>query len=93
MTPQAVDAARERGILHKREFTEWQREREAEWNTSLNQLKENHLLETVMKFCIYQQQLPTEWLIQGERLQHSELDSIEQGLKELERLWCKGTTF
>ena len=81
-----------RSVLCQREYTmredndEWRRSREAEYHEATALLKQQEHYETVMRICVYNEQLP--WL--GERLSTAALQQhkrLRDGLEALSRLW------
>ena len=90
-TPQSLDAAREQGIIHKREYEEWQNEREQEWRAAIHELQSGHFLALILHYCVYQQRVKPDWL-NGDTAPQTEIFQLRKGLRELERLWCKGTS-
>ena len=90
-TPQSLDAAREKGILHKREYEEWQGEREGEWREVTQQLKQAGLLEMALEFCVYSQVIPTQWR-QFRHRSGPRRQKLCESLREMQLMWCKQST-
>ncbi len=84
VTLQSLDAAKQQGIVHQRDYTLWQMEREREWNEALTHLEHRKLLNVALTFCVYKQNIPPQW-------RHSTrgLEYLSAALHELEILWCK----
>jgi hypothetical protein len=79
-TVKACDPAQVSGILHGRVYTEWQEEREQEWQEALQLLKQRHCLEVTQNCTIYHVFRPVD------------LDSLKLGLHALTRHWCSKNT-
>lgn len=88
-TVQSLDAARAKGILHVREYGEWQMEREEEWKEAILHLKTQNLLSSALEYCVYQQRRPANWHCK----RHHTLRQTIHALRQLEKLWCKRTSF
>lgn len=91
-TPQSMDAAREQGIIRKREYEEWQQDREQEWRQILQLLEEKELLAAALDFCIYRQNIPPQWQ-QAAHRRHRQFSPLCEALQQMERLWCRRITF
>ncbi|MDG1287019.1 MAG: hypothetical protein P8P30_05570 [Rickettsiales bacterium] len=91
-TPQSLDAAREKGILHKQDDESWKREREDEWKDATAHLRRNHLLEITLKYCIYQQNTPHSWQ-QRSHCAYNSIADLNHSLSFLEKLWCRRISF
>lgn len=90
VTPQTLDWAREKGVLRKKEYTEWQEQREEGWRRALEVLQYENAEREVVHLCVYLMQVPGIWV------QHRPpvrlLGRLEKGLSALEVLWCKPAT-
>ncbi len=75
-TPQSVDPARVRGILHRKIYPEWQSEREKEWQQAIQELTRGNSLSSLRQCAIYNQIHP------------SQLNELQSGLQVLALLWC-----
>jgi len=86
-TPQSLDATQLRGVLRKREYEEWQQEREKEWQQTMGFLREAKLLRPALSLCVYLQSVPKEW-----RKSHQNFPpAYREALQMLEQHWRRNT--
>lgn len=78
-TLQSMDPAYVRGIQHKKEYEEWQQEREAEWQQAQEILLRQGSRRAITNVAIYNMLL------------HADFTKIKEGLETLSGLWCKNT--
>lgn len=87
-TVQSLDAARVKGLMHSKEYEEWQNEREADWKNAVEAIASPALLQLLLNYCVYQQNIPTRWLISSVT-KDAHIEKLSKCLFQLEKMWCK----